>query len=106
MSSLKESISIISSHLYSNPDDIADNLKHLVHSLQTGNEDIRILDTTYILELLEQQEQNAVRRILVSPDILKIVYQGILEMPQEYILEKSRQLSLECAKVIASIGLC
>ena len=53
MSSLKDAISIISQHLYSTTDDIAENLKYLVRSLQTGNEDIRLLNTTYILELLE-----------------------------------------------------
>ena len=74
MPSLKDSISIISQHLYSCQDDIADNLKYLVRSLQTGNEDIRLLNTTYILELLEQSEHNQVRKVIVSHDILKIVY--------------------------------
>ncbi len=74
MPSLKDSISIISQHLYSCQDDIADNLKYLIRSLQTGNEDIRLLNTTYILELLEQSEHNSVRKVIVSQDILKIVY--------------------------------
>jgi hypothetical protein len=74
VSSLRDSISIISSHLYNTPDDIAENLRHMITTLQTGNEDIRILNTTYILELLEQQEQNSVRKVLVSPELLKIVY--------------------------------
>lgn len=53
-------------------------------SLQTGNEDIRLLNTSYLLELLEQAEQSAVRKVLVSAEILKITYQGLLEMPQDY----------------------
>ncbi len=46
------------------------------------------------------------RKVIVSQDILKIVYQGILEMPQDYKQEKSRKLSIICAKCVASIGLC
>lgn len=96
----------MANELYKSPEDIAESLKQLVQTLQTGNQDIRLLNTTYILELLEQQEQSAVRKVLVSPDILKIVYQGILEMPQDYKEEKSRRLSIICAKCIAAIGLC
>ncbi len=34
------------------------------------------------------------------------MYQGILEMPQDYKQEKSRKLSIICAKCVAAIGLC
>ena len=50
---LSESINIVAYELYKSPEDIAESLKCLVQSLQTGNEDIRLLNTTYILELLE-----------------------------------------------------
>ncbi len=66
VTALRESVQIIAQHLYSTPEDITENLKYLVGSLQTGNEDIRLLNTTYLLELLEQTEPSAVRKVLVG----------------------------------------
>ena len=66
VTALRESVQIIAQHLYSTPEDITENLKYLVTSLQTGNEDIRLLNTTYLLELLEQTEPSAVRKVLVG----------------------------------------
>jgi|LauGreDrversion4_2_1035121.scaffolds.fasta_scaffold17761_7 hypothetical protein len=66
VTALRESVQIIAQHLYSTPEDITENLKYLVSSLQTGNEDIRLLNTTYLLELLEQTEPSAVRKVLVG----------------------------------------
>ena len=46
--------------------------------LGKANLDIRFLGVQYILELLEQPEQDEIRKVLVSPEVLKVVYQGIL----------------------------
>jgi predicted ribonuclease YlaK len=70
----------ISAELYGTRDDIAANLKEHVRSLKKANEDIRILSVKYILELLESKTQNEIRIVLVSKDVLKVVYRNILEM--------------------------
>ena len=70
----------ISAELYGTRDDIASNLKEHVRSLKKAKEDIRILSVKYILELLESKTQNEIRIVLVSKDVLKVVYRNILEM--------------------------
>lgn len=103
---INDTVAIIAGELYKTPDDIADNLKKHACFLQGANEDIRILNIMYILELLEQQNQDEIRKVLIRPDVLKVVYQCILELNQSYETEKSKQLSILCAKCIACIGLC
>ena len=100
-------MSIISLQIYNNTDQIGENLKYLFNQLSLINEDQRILNTMYILELLETQDpENEIRKVLVSPEVLKCLYQCILDLPQQYKTEKNKQLSIICAKIIASIGLC
>ena len=41
-----------------------------------------MLGVKYILELLEQPEKDEIRRVLVSPEVLRIVYHGILQLKQ------------------------
>ena len=71
---------IIANELYSSRDDIVKNIKEHVYSLKRSNEDIRLLSTKYILEILESKEATEVKKVLVSPDVLKIVYHSILEL--------------------------
>ena len=71
-------VKLISNELYSSKQDIAKNLKEHVILLGKANLDIRYLGVQYILELLEQPEQDEIRKVLVSPEVLKVVYQGIL----------------------------
>ena len=57
----------------------------LVQSLRSTSEDIRILGTMYILELLESKDKdNQVRKVLVTAKVLKVVYLNILELKQDY----------------------
>jgi len=44
--------------------------------------------------------------VLVSPEVLKVVYQGLLELKQQYKNKKNKEFAILCAKCIASIGLC
>ena len=60
----------------------------------------------YILELLEQPEQDEIRKVLVSPEVLKVVYQGILQLKQGSKTYRNQRFGVLCAKCIASIGLC
>lgn len=46
--------------------------------LEKSNLDIRMLGVKYILELLEMPEKDEIRRVLVSPEVLRVVYHGIL----------------------------
>ena len=71
---------MVSNELYSSKQDIAKNLKEHVILLGKANLDIRFLGVQYILELLEQPEQDEIRKVLVSPEVLKVVYQGILQL--------------------------
>ena len=73
---------MVSNELYSSKQDIAKNLKEHVILLGKANLDIRFLGVQYILELLEQPEQDEIRKVLVSPEVLKVVYQGILQLKQ------------------------
>lgn len=67
--------------LYQTPESIAKNLIILVQSLRTASEDIRILGTKYILELLESKDKNNnVRKVLVTNKVLKVVYLNIIEL--------------------------
>ena len=75
-------VKLVSNELYSSKQDIAKNLKEHVILLGKANLDIRFLGVQYILELLEQPEQDEIRKVLVSPEVLKVVYQGILQLKQ------------------------
>ena len=78
----------------------------MVQSLRSTSEDIRILGTMYILELLESKEKdNQVRKVLVTPKVLKVVYLNILELKQDYQTKQNIEFSVLCGKVIAAIGL-
>lgn len=103
---MKDTVAIVANELYTTRETIAENLKKHVLSLQTANEDIRILNTMYILELLEQKETDEIRKVLMSPDVLKVVYQNILEVKHTFTTEKSEKLAIICARCIAYIGLC
>ena len=48
--------------------------------LEKSNLDIRMLGVKYILELLEKPEQNQIRKVLVSTEVLRVVYHGILQL--------------------------
>ena len=70
------------------------------------SEDIRILSTQYLLELLETKNKDyIVRKVLVSPRVLRIVYLNIIELKQDYITPQNVEFSVLCGKVIACIGL-
>ena len=77
-SRIESVVKLVSNELYSSKQDIAKNLKEHVILLGKANLDIRFLGVQYILELLEQPEQDEIRKVLVSPEVLKVVYQGIL----------------------------
>jgi hypothetical protein len=60
----------------------------------------------YILELLESNEkENKVRKVLVSPKVLKVVYLNIIDLKQDYLTQQNIEFSVICGKVIAAIGL-
>jgi hypothetical protein len=60
----------------------------LVQNLRSASEDIRILSTQYILELLEMKSKDYnVRKVLVTPRVLKIVYLNIIDLKQDYQTE-------------------
>jgi len=81
---IAEVVTLISNELYATKDDIATNLKEHVISLRKANEDIRILGTRYILELLETKQMIEIRNVLVSKEVLRVVYSSILDMKQAY----------------------
>ena len=78
---MKEAVQHVHNELYSSDKKIADNLIILVQNLRSASEDIRILSTQYILELLEtKNKEYNVRKVLVSPRVLKIVYLSIIDL--------------------------
>ena len=79
---IEQVVKLVSNELYSSKQDIAKNLKEHVILLGKSNLDIRILGVQYILELLEQPEQDEIRKVLVQPEVLRVVYQGILQLKQ------------------------
>ena len=81
-SRIESVVKLVSNELYSSKQDIAKNLKEHVILLGKANLDIWFLGVQYILELLEQPEQDEIRKVLVSPEVLKVVYQGILQLKQ------------------------
>lgn len=50
---MRDAVQCVHNELYSSEKKIADNLIVLVQGLKSASEDIRILSTRYILELLE-----------------------------------------------------
>jgi hypothetical protein len=74
--------------------------------LEKSNLDIRMLGVQYILELLEQPEQDEIRRVLVTPEVLRVVYHGILLLKQRSSTRKNQKIGVMSGKVIAAIGLC
>ena len=48
-----------------------------------------MLGVQYILELLEQQEAHEIRKVLVTNDVLRVVYHGILQLKQKNISNKN-----------------
>lgn len=82
---MKDAVQHVHNELYSTDKSIAENLIILVQSLRSASEDIRILGTMYILELLETKDKdNNVRKVLVSNKVLKIVYLNVIELNQDY----------------------
>jgi len=92
--------------LYSSEDQIRAALISHCASLKMQNEDLKILSVEYLLEIMEADSSNSIRKILIQPDTLKVVYQSILELSQKYKTENNRKLSVVCARCIACIGLC
>jgi len=41
---------------------------------------------------------------MCKPEMLKLVYQGILELKQKCYTAKSQQFGIICARVVAAIG--
>lgn len=78
---MQEAVQCVHDELYSSEKKIAENLIILVQGLRSASEDIRILSTRYILELLERKNNSdKVRRVLVSNRVLKIVYLSIIDL--------------------------
>jgi len=78
---MKDAVQCVHNELYSSETKIAENLIVLVQGLKSASEDIRILSTRYILELLEAKNNtNNVRKVLVSNKVLKIVYLSIIDL--------------------------
>ena len=69
---------MVNNELYVTKADTAKHLKEHVQMLERSNMDIRMLGVKYIQELMERPESDDIRRVLVSPDVLRIVYHGIL----------------------------
>lgn len=77
---IKKVVQLVSNELYVTKEDIAKNLKDHVLMLEKSNLDIRILGVQYILELLEEPETNDIRKVLVTPEVLRVVYHGVLAL--------------------------
>jgi hypothetical protein len=43
---------------------------------------------------------------MCRPEMLKVVYQGILELKQNCNTAKNQQFGVICARVVAAIGFC
>ena len=99
-------VQLVSNELYENEADIGKYLKKHVQMLEKSNLDIRMLGVKYILELLEKPEQDQIRKVLVSNDVLRVVYHGILQLKQRSSTCKNRDIGIISGKVIAAIGLC
>jgi len=96
----------VHNELYQTDDSIAKNIIILVQTLRSASEDIRILGTMYILELLESKEKdNNVRKVLVSNKVLKVVYLNIIDLKQDFKTQQNIEFSILCGKIIAAIGL-
>lgn len=103
---IKKVVTLVSNELYVTKEDIAKNLKDHVLMLEKSNLDIRILGVQYILELLEEPETNEIRKVLVTPEVLRVVYHGVLALKQRSSTYKNQKIGQMCGKVIAAIGLC
>ena len=103
---IKRVVQLVSNELYENEADIGKYLKKHVQMLEKSNLDIRMLGVKYILELLEKPEQDQIRKVLVSTDVLRVVYHGILQLKQRSSTCKNRDIGIISGKVIAAIGLC
>ena len=99
-------VKLVSNELYATKADTAKHLKEHVQMLEKSNLDIRMLGVQYILELLEQPEQDEIRRVLVTPEVLRVVYHGILQLKQRSSTCKNHRIGVMSGKVIAAIGLC
>ena len=75
--------------------------------LEKSNIDIRMLGVQYILELLEKPESDETRQVLVSPDVLRVVYRGMLQLKHRSVgASKHHKIGVMSGKVIAAIGIC
>ena len=79
---IKAVVKLVSNELYGSKTDTAKHLKEHVQMLEKSNLDIRLLGVKYILELLEEPEDNEIRKVLVGPDVLRVVYHSILQLKQ------------------------
>ena len=95
----------LSSELYSDPAAIQENLLWHAQSLIRKSEDIQILGVRYLLELIELKDGTGVRATLVKENVLKGIYQAVIELKHDDCTERNVELSVLCAKVIAAIGL-
>jgi hypothetical protein len=69
------SIQTVATELYSNESQIENSLRSLVKQISTSCEDIRVLNVQYIIEILEQKEHDAIRKVLCRNDVIQQVYQ-------------------------------
>lgn len=103
---MRDAVQCVHNELYSSEKKIADNLIVLVQGLKSASEDIRILSTRYILELLEAKNNSYnVRKVLVSNRVLKIVYLSIIGLKQDNQTDQNRDSYVLCGKIIGAIGI-
>jgi hypothetical protein len=67
-------VQLVQSELYSSKEDIARNLKEHIYFLCKANYDIKYLGVKYIQEMLESKAKDEIRKVLVSPDVLRVVF--------------------------------
>ncbi len=103
---LVKAIESVSAELYCSEDSIESSLRLLLGQISNSCEDIRILAVKYILELLELKELSTVREVLCRVEMLKRVYQCMLNLKQDMSSEQSTELGVLCAKVVGLLGLC
>lgn len=78
---MREPVDIIVNELYDTEAKIAKNLIYHVRNLKNQSMDIKILGVKYILEILEgKNSDDKIRRKLVEPKVLKIVYMNVVSL--------------------------
>jgi hypothetical protein len=77
---IKQIVQLVQSELYSSKEEIAKNLKEHVYCLSKSNYDVKFLAVKYIQEMLESPVKDEIRKVLVSQDVLRVVFQGLFEL--------------------------